>query len=97
MIQFYSFSAEIDAIESISAFTVQINLVGGSSETHDNHGTNYPMSDHIMLQIPQSCIALTPDVNGNKALTVVAAVCGDQTFIEITDSHRYAIHCRRPI
>jgi hypothetical protein len=64
---FYSFSSNIPATASISLFTVTINLVGGTSETHDNNGAGYPISDSVIVQTPQSCLS-----NGN--LTVVAAI-----------------------
>jgi len=65
--KFYSFSSNLPVDSSISSFTVLINLVSGSTETHDNNGAGYPVSDAVIVQTPQSCLS-----NGN--LTVVAAV-----------------------
>jgi len=46
---------------------VLVNLVGGTTETYDNNGSGYPVSDSVVVLTPQSCYTA-----GN--LTIVAAV-----------------------
>lgn len=67
-LQFYSFTTSLPSNSSISSFTVSINLQSGTTETYDNNGSEYPVSDSVIVLTPQSCWS------GNN-LTVVAAVC----------------------
>ncbi|KAH8599832.1 hypothetical protein B0O99DRAFT_682314 [Bisporella sp. PMI_857] len=64
---FYAFSTNLPVASSISSFTVTVNLVGGTSETYNNNGAEYPVDDSVIVLTPQSCYNA-----GN--LTVVAAV-----------------------
>lgn len=52
---FYSFSANISAISSISSFTVTISKTDGSTETLNNGGGGFPVQDILLLQSPQTC------------------------------------------
>jgi hypothetical protein len=49
-----------------------MNLNDGSSQTFDNNGNSYPMSDAVILQQPQSCL-----LQGPGSLTVAALVRND--------------------
>lgn len=49
-----------------------MNLNDGSSQTFDNNGNTYPMSDAVVLQQPQSCL-----LQGVGSLTVAALVRND--------------------
>ncbi|KAF2816733.1 WSC domain-containing protein 2, partial [Mytilinidion resinicola] len=71
---FYGFSANLAASSSISSFNVLVTLIDGSTELHDNNGAGFPIQDTIMLQSPQSCLSSTNDTNGQRSLTVIAAV-----------------------
>lgn len=69
---FYSFSAKIPARTSISSFVVQVAVNGGGTETYDNNGGGFPVTDSVMFLAPQSCLG---PANGNtRPLTVTAAV-----------------------
>lgn len=46
-----------------------MNMADGSSQTFDNNGNRYPMSDAVVLQKTQSCLLQT-----SGALTVAALV-----------------------
>lgn len=46
-----------------------MNLNDGSSQTYDNNGHSYPMSDAVVLQKTQSCL-----LQSTGALTVAALV-----------------------
>ncbi|CCC09943.1 hypothetical protein SMACR_02523 [Sordaria macrospora] len=72
--EFYPISTNIPASSGISSFTVTINLNDGTSESYDNNGNSYPLSDAIILQKPQSCLLQT-----SGALTVSALVRNDIT------------------
>jgi hypothetical protein len=65
--QFYSFSVDLPVTTSISSFTVLITGTDGTTETYDNNGGGFPISDSVIVQTPQSCVS-------NGDLTVVAAV-----------------------
>ena len=64
-----------------------LNIVGGSTETYDNNGAWYPISDSVIVQTPQSCYT------GNT-LNVVAAVSPvpptkiPQSLIHLGPKHR---------
>ena len=66
---FFPISATIPAASGISSFTVTVNLEDGSSQTYDNNGEFYPMSDAIVLQKPQSCLS-----QSSGAMTVAALI-----------------------
>jgi hypothetical protein len=57
--QFFPVSATIDVAAGISSFTVTVNLNDGTSQSYDNNGNSYPLSDAIMplfemtLRLPQ--------------------------------------------
>ncbi|KAL2023889.1 hypothetical protein VTK56DRAFT_666 [Thermocarpiscus australiensis] len=69
---FFPIEATIPTSSGISSFTLAVNLKDGSSQTYDNNGNSYPMSDAIVLQKPQSCL-----LQGTGALTVAALVRND--------------------
>ncbi|KAK3945202.1 putative fungistatic metabolite [Diplogelasinospora grovesii] len=69
---FFPISATIDASTGISAYTVTINLNDGTTQSYDNNGNLYPISDAIIFQKPQSCL-----LQGSGALTVAAVVRND--------------------
>ncbi|KAK3325520.1 hypothetical protein B0H66DRAFT_548554 [Apodospora peruviana] len=71
---FFPISTTIPVSAGISSFTVKINLNDGTSQTYDNNGNSYPLSDAIILQKPQSCLA-----QETGALTVTALVRNDIT------------------
>ncbi|KFY43411.1 hypothetical protein V494_02000 [Pseudogymnoascus sp. VKM F-4513 (FW-928)] len=70
---FYKFAASIDSTKSISSFTVEVAVTGGTTETHDNNGKGYLVEDSVILQSPQSCLELFTDADNNRTLTIVAA------------------------
>ncbi|KAH8801571.1 heme peroxidase [Xylogone sp. PMI_703] len=78
---FYSFSSDLSSNTSISSFNVHITLASGTTEVHDNNGGGFPIQDSIFFQAPQSCLGTTTDANGNKAMTVVAAVRNSVTTV----------------
>jgi hypothetical protein len=65
--QFYSFSKDLPVVTSISSFTVLITSTDGATQTYDNNGNGFPLSDHVIVQTPNSCVS-------NGKLNVVAAV-----------------------
>ncbi|KAK4127792.1 heme peroxidase [Parathielavia appendiculata] len=69
---FFPIQATIPASSGISSFTLALNLNDGSSQSYDNNGNSYPMSDAVVLQKPQSCL-----LQGSGALTVSALVRND--------------------
>ncbi|KXX74595.1 putative fungistatic metabolite [Madurella mycetomatis] len=69
---FFPIEATIPASSGISSFTLTVNLNDGSSQTYDNNGNSYPMSDAVVLQKPQSCL-----LQGPGSLTVSALVRND--------------------
>ncbi|KAJ4306407.1 hypothetical protein N0V88_001207 [Collariella sp. IMI 366227] len=73
---FFPISLTIPAASGISSFTLVVNLNDGSSQTYDNNGNAYPMSDAVVLQKPQSCL-----LQGSGALTVSALVRNDITDV----------------
>ncbi|KAK0719759.1 hypothetical protein B0H67DRAFT_599414 [Lasiosphaeris hirsuta] len=69
---FFPISVNIPTSAGISSFTVKITRNDGSSQTYDNNGKSYPLTDGVMLQKPQSCL-----LQGSGALTVTALVRND--------------------
>jgi hypothetical protein len=65
--QFYSFSKDLPVVTSISSFTVLVTSTDGATQTYDNNGNEFPLSDHVIVQTPKSCVS-------NGKLHVVAAV-----------------------
>ncbi len=49
-----------------------MNLNDGTSQSYDNNGHSYPISDAVIIQKPQSCL-----LQGTGALTVSALVSFD--------------------
>ncbi|KAK3501694.1 heme peroxidase [Neurospora crassa] len=72
--EFFPISTNIPTSSGISSFTVTVNLNDGTSESYDNNGNSYPLSDAIILQKPQSCL-----LQSSGALTVSALVRNDIT------------------
>ncbi|KIW71254.1 hypothetical protein PV04_03439 [Phialophora macrospora] len=70
---FFSFAATIPASTSISSFTVLVTLTSGGTQTFDNNGQGYPISDNIFAQSSYSSLSGV-DGSGNQQLTVFAAV-----------------------
>ncbi|KAJ9612204.1 hypothetical protein H2200_003801 [Cladophialophora chaetospira] len=70
---FYGFSGTIPASISISSFTVLVTLTTGGTQTFDNNGQGYPISDRIFAQTSYSSLSGV-DGSGNQQLTVFAAV-----------------------
>jgi hypothetical protein len=66
-LKFYSFSANIPAVLSISSFSVIVAESGGLTTTFSNNGGGFPVQDSVIVLLPQSC-----STNGN--LQVTAAV-----------------------
>ena len=85
-VQFYAFSSNLPVATSISSFTVLVNLVGGTTETYDNNGAGYPISDSVVVLTPQSCYS-----GGN--LTVVAAVSNFYAVTEYFAKKQGTEHC----
>ncbi|KAK4219242.1 putative fungistatic metabolite [Rhypophila decipiens] len=71
---FYPIEITMPASSGISQFTVRLNMNDGSSQTFDNNGNAYPLSDGVILQKPQSCLA-----QSTGAVTVTALVRNDIT------------------
>ena len=65
---FFSFSTSLPSSTSISSFTVQISYTNGGSDTFNNNGNGFPVSDTLLLQYPQSCSS------NPSSITVTAAV-----------------------
>lgn len=72
--QFYAFSQHICSNTSISKFHVSLELVDGSTELFDNNGMGYPVQNEVILQTHQSCLSNIIDGNGERNMTIVAAV-----------------------
>ncbi|KAB5575878.1 heme peroxidase [Coniochaeta sp. 2T2.1] len=83
---FFPISTNIDATTGISSFTVAINLKDGTSQTYDNNGNSYPMSDAVLLQKPQSCL-----LQGSGALTATALVRNDRTSLPVNLGVSYLV------
>ncbi|KAH8908759.1 hypothetical protein BR93DRAFT_502707 [Coniochaeta sp. PMI_546] len=75
---FFPISANIDVTTGISSFTVTINLNDGTSQTYDNNGNSYPITDAVLIQKPQSCL-----LQGSGALTATALVRNDRTSLPV--------------
>lgn len=71
--QFYSFTGTVPASTSISTFTVVVTTTSGSTQTFDNNGQGYAISDKLFAQTSYSSLA-GADGSGNQQLTVYAAV-----------------------
>ncbi|EXJ72133.1 uncharacterized protein A1O5_04637 [Cladophialophora psammophila CBS 110553] len=80
---FYGFEGTIPAMTSISSFTVVATLTSGSTQSFDNNGQGYPISDKIFAQTSYSSLAAT-DGSGNQQLTVFAAVRTGETSEPVT-------------
>ncbi|KAK0614093.1 hypothetical protein B0T14DRAFT_486177 [Immersiella caudata] len=76
---FFPISVHVPASEGISSFTVRVNLKDGSSQTYDNNGNSYPMSDGIIFQKPQSCL-----LQGSGSLTATALIRNDLTDLPVS-------------
>ncbi|KAK0638658.1 hypothetical protein B0T16DRAFT_228203 [Cercophora newfieldiana] len=76
---FFPISVYIPAYEGISSFTLKVNLKSGDSQSYDNNGNLYPMTDGIIFQKPQSCL-----LQGSGALTATALVRNDLTDLPIS-------------
>lgn len=72
--EFFPISTNIPTSSGISSFTVIVSLNDGTSESYDNNGNSYPLSDAVILQKPQSCL-----LQSSGALTVSALVRNDIT------------------
>lgn len=83
---FFPISADIDVAAGISSFTVTVNLENGTSQTYDNNGNSYPMSDAVLLQKPQSCL-----LQGPGALTATAVVRNDRTSLPVNLGVSYLV------
>ncbi|KAB5563368.1 heme peroxidase [Coniochaeta sp. 2T2.1] len=83
---FFPISTNIDAATGISSFTVAINLKDGTSQTYDNNGNSFPMSDDVLLQKPQSCL-----LQGSGALTATALVRNDRTSLPVNLGVSYLV------
>jgi len=75
---FFPVSVYIPASDGISSFGLKINLKDGSSQTYDNNGKAYPITDGIIFQKPQSCL-----LQGSGALTATALVRNDLASLPI--------------
>ncbi|ETI23325.1 hypothetical protein G647_05125 [Cladophialophora carrionii CBS 160.54] len=69
---FYSFASTIPASTSISTFTVLVTLTSGGTQTFDNYGQGYAISDKIFAQTSYSSLSAV-DGSGSQQLTVFAA------------------------
>ncbi|ETN46347.1 uncharacterized protein HMPREF1541_00531 [Cyphellophora europaea CBS 101466] len=65
---FYGFNTSVPTSTSISSFIVVISRTDGTTETFDNNGVGFPVSDSLLLQYPQSC------ASNPAAITITAAV-----------------------
>lgn len=65
---FYGFSASIPTSSSISSFTVIITHSDGTTESFNNNGAGFPVSDALLLQYRQSCSS------DPSSITITAAV-----------------------
>ncbi|KAL2257208.1 hypothetical protein VTK26DRAFT_514 [Humicola hyalothermophila] len=86
---FFPIEATIPVSSGISSFTITINRNDGSSQTYDNNGNSYPMSDVVVLQKPQSCL-----LQGPGSLTVTALVRNDKLDLPVNMAVSY--HVPRP-
>src|SRR5438045_4966422 len=77
-VQFYSFSAILPSDTSISSFTVHLTLTSAATETYDNNGAGFPITDNVMLLKPQSCVTAA------GKLTVQAAIRSDRANLPTT-------------
>ncbi|KAK4103952.1 heme peroxidase [Parathielavia hyrcaniae] len=75
---FFPIEATIPSADGISSFTLALNLNDGSSQSFDNNGNSYPMSDVVVMQKPQSCL-----LQGSGALTVSALVRNDMADLPV--------------
>ncbi|KAK3685494.1 hypothetical protein B0T22DRAFT_381071 [Podospora appendiculata] len=83
---FFPISATISASAGISSFTVVVNLNDGSSQSYNNNGNAYPLTDAVILQKGQSCLA-----QGSGALTVTALVRNDVTATPVNLNVSYLV------
>lgn len=83
---FFPISTNIDVATGISSFTVTINFSSGTSQTYDNNGNSYPISDAVLIQKPQSCL-----LQGSGALTVKALVRNDRTSLPVNLGVSYLV------
>ncbi|KAK4670179.1 uncharacterized protein QC763_209370 [Podospora pseudopauciseta] len=75
---FFPIEATIPTSSGISSFTITINRNDGSSQTFDNNGNTYPLSDAVVLQKTQSCLLQT-----SGQLTVAAVVRNDVVGVPV--------------
>ncbi|KAK3327277.1 hypothetical protein B0T19DRAFT_158185 [Cercophora scortea] len=83
---FFPISTTISASAGISSFTVVVNLNDGTSQSYDNNGNAYPLTDAIILQKGQSCLT-----QGSGALTVTALVRNDVTATPVNLNVSYLV------
>ncbi|KAG0649039.1 WSC domain-containing [Hyphodiscus hymeniophilus] len=88
--EFYSFRANLPIASSISSFIITVSS-NGLTQTYNNGGNGFPVSDSVIVQTPQSCIA-------NGKLTVVAAVRSTVTTpVNMTVTQKVAQTAGSPI
>ncbi|KAK4467137.1 heme peroxidase [Cladorrhinum samala] len=68
----FPISATIPVSSGISSFIITIHRTDGSTETYNNNGNEYPLTDAIILQKPQSCL-----IQESGQLTATALVRND--------------------
>lgn len=68
----FPISGTIPVSSGISSFVITIHRTDGSTETYDNNGNGYPLTDAIILQKPQSCL-----IQASGQLTATALVRND--------------------
>lgn len=83
---FFPISVIIPTSSGIWSFTIEINLRDGTSQTYDNNGNSYPMTDGIIYQKPQSCL-----LQGTGTLTVTALVRNELKALPVTLGVSYLV------
>ncbi|KAH8887407.1 heme peroxidase [Thozetella sp. PMI_491] len=83
---FFPISTNIDTATGISSFTVVLYLKDGTTQSFDNNGNGYPMSDAVILQKPQSCL-----LQGTGALTVTGLVRNDLASLPVNLNVTYLV------
>ncbi|KAK3360011.1 hypothetical protein B0T25DRAFT_621313 [Lasiosphaeria hispida] len=81
---FFPISVNIPTSAGISSFIVKITRNDGSSQTYDNNGNSYPLTDGVILQKPQSCL-----LQGSGALTVTALIRNDLVNLPVNLTMSY--------
>ncbi|KAK7213785.1 hypothetical protein V2G26_020963 [Clonostachys chloroleuca] len=79
----YEFHMELNATKGISKFNIETTVRStGERILYDNGGDGYPVTDELLYQRPDSCVARQA-VNGTRAMQATVAVRKDRASLPL--------------